>query len=66
MAFEVAAEALADAVALVADCGGRPLAGPIEVEAGSSDAGHWPAQRVHYVLDPWGNQLELIAYPEGR
>lgn len=44
----------------------RPLAGLIEVEAGSNAAGAWPARRMHYVLDPWDNQLELIAYPSGR
>lgn len=57
---------LAGMVAHLAACGATPLAGPIEVDGHDTPLGHVAAQRVHYVLDPWGNQLELISYPEGR
>lgn len=57
---------LAAMVAHLASCGATPLAGPIEVEAHDTPLGRVAAQRVHYVLDPWGNQLELISYPDGR
>ena len=42
--------------------GGIAQAGPIVVPAGADDSGSWPAIEVNYVLDPWGNQLELVHY----
>ena len=33
------------------------LAGPIEINEGPA-----AGQRIIYVLDPWGNQLELVEY----
>ncbi len=42
--------------------GGVAQAGPIVVPAGHDESGHWPGIAVNYVLDPWGNQLELVEY----
>jgi len=53
---------LAVAVAQVVANGGIAQAGPIVVPAGADDSGSWPAIEVNYVLDPWGNQLELVHY----
>lgn len=64
IAFEV--KDLSAAVDHIVQCGGRALAGPINVEAGQDSKYKWPALQVNYVLDPWGNQLEVIFYPNGR
>lgn len=50
---------LAAALARVVDAGGTALA-PITVVGGSDETGEWPTLEVNYVLDPWGNQLELV------
>jgi len=55
---------LEEALAAVVAAGGTALTGPIVVPAGGSDAETWPAMTVHYILDPWGNQLELVYYPD--
>lgn len=57
---------LAAALAQVVAQGGLPQAGPIDVPAGSDASGSWAAFSVNYVTDPWGNQLELVYYPDGR
>lgn len=48
---------LDSAVAMGASLGLRFMAGPIEIEEGPA-----AGQRIIYVLDPWGNQLELVEY----
>ncbi|RZI96283.1 MAG: VOC family protein [Microbacterium sp.] len=62
IAFEVAD--LDAALAQVVAHGGIAQAGPIVVPAGDDASGSWPAFSVNYVQDPWGNQLELVYYPD--
>ena len=51
-----------DAVlALREELGLKFLAGPIEINEGPA-----AGQRIIYVLDPWGNQLELVEYERSR
>lgn len=46
--------------------GGTQARQPIPVPAGEDEFGAWEAIEVIYVLDPWGNQLELLKYTEGQ
>lgn len=55
IAFKV--EKLEPALAVLADHGCRVMAGPIVL-----DQGPCAGLRINYVLDPWGNQLELVEY----
>jgi glyoxylase I family protein len=55
IAFKVAD--LAVAQAYLAGKGCKVMAGPIVL-----DQGPCATTRVNYVLDPWGNQLELVEY----
>lgn len=57
---------LAAALAQVVAHGGTAQAGPIDVPAGEDSNGSWPAFSVNYVVDPWGNQLELLFYPDAH
>jgi glyoxylase I family protein len=64
IAFEVSD--LDAAIERVVQHGGVAQAGPIVVPAGSDENGSWAAFSVNYITDPWGNQLELVFYPDGR
>ncbi|OJX67070.1 MAG: hypothetical protein BGO95_10080 [Micrococcales bacterium 73-13] len=46
--------------------GGTEAAQPILVPAGEDESGAWPGIEVNYVLDPWGNQLELVRYTDAQ
>ena len=48
---------LDDAITRGTELGLRFMAGPISIEEGPA-----AGQRIIYVLDPWGNQLELVEY----
>lgn len=55
---------LAQALEQVLAHGGTQAKQPIPVPAGEDEFGAWDSIEVNYVLDPFGNQLELVQYME--
>ncbi len=49
------------AVAHLRDCGVRVFGDPMHIDDGAAAGAHWV-----YFLAPWGLQLELVSYPQGK